>query len=229
MVHPLISTLLTAATLCDQPRLRTLRHSAETHLIITATAETRPAGEGVPPFTYADWQLPGSSRPTIFGQVVTVRRASGAAAADLRNAGRRAVLVPWDHDSGCQPIPWTLHPRWIPAGQTGFVAARLRPRDKWVDDMPTFDVADAWREPYSVEGMRQLAVNVSQSAGAIMTPEEYSSLYAALPVIRDWQRNAAAAVRPLRAWRDRNPTLAVKYPAKWVIATTLRSVERPRR
>jgi hypothetical protein len=229
MVHPLIPALVLGATLGDQPRFRPLRDAAETHLLIIATAETRPAGEGALPFTYAEWQPAGSSRPTIFGQVVTVLRATGAAAAVAQGAGRGAVLVAWDHDTGCEPIPWTLHPRWITVGHASFVAARLRPPERWVDGMPTFDVADAWREPYSVERMRQLTVNMPKAAAAIMTPEEYSSLYAALPEVSEWRRNPVAAVRPLRAWRDRNPALAAKYPAKWTIGTTLRWAEGKRK
>jgi hypothetical protein len=225
MAPVLIPSLILGAALCDQPHLRPLRHAAETHLIITATAETRPAGEGLPPFTYAEWQPAGSARPTIAGQLVTIARVDGPSAAAVRKAGRRAVLVPWAHDTSCQPIPWTSAPRWIPVGRTGFVAARLRPRERWVNDMPTFDVSDAWREPYSVERMRQLTVNMPEAARAIMTPEEYAAFYAALPEITAWQRDPVAAVRPLREWRDRNPRLAAKYPAKWTMETTVRWAE----
>jgi hypothetical protein len=228
MASVLIALLATAAALCDQPRLRSLRHADETHLIVTATSETRDAGEGTAPFIYPDWQRLGQ-RPSIVGQIVTLARVSGAAAAVVRDAGRRAVLVPWDHDTGCEPIPWTGDPRWIPRGRTGFVAARLRPRDRWVDGMPTFDVSDAWREPYSIERMRQLTVNMPEAAQALMTPEEYASLYAALPEISEWQRDPVAAVRPLREWRERNPTLAAKYPARWTMETMLRWAESQRR
>ena len=72
--------------------------------------------------------------------------------------------------------------------------------------------------------MRALTVNMPEAAAAIMTPEEYGSLYAALPELTHWQRDPIAAVQPLRRWRDRNPALAAKYPAKWTLATTLRRV-----
>jgi len=218
------------AGLCDQPRLRPLRHSAETHLIVTATAETREAGEGIAPFTFAEWQPPGK-RPTIAGQVVVLDSVRGAFDELVReDAGtsRRIVLVPWDHDPGCQPIPWSASPRWIPVGQRGFVAARLRPRARWVDRLPTFDVSDAWREPYSIERMKVLTTNMPEAAGAIMTPEEYASLYAALPEQTAWAIDPLAAVRPLREWRDRNPHLAAKYPARWTMQTTLRWAESQR-
>jgi hypothetical protein len=89
--------------------------------------------------------------------------------------------------------------------------------------------SDAWREPYSVERMRLLTTNMPDAARAIMTPEEYGSLYAALPELSDWQRDPIAAVRPLRAWRDRNPDLAAKYPARWTVETTVRWAESQRR
>jgi hypothetical protein len=227
----IIPGLALAAALCDQPHWRPLRHAAETHLIVTATADTRQGGEGVAPFTFADWQRPGK-RPPISGQVVVLARVSGASARVVRKAAgptRRVVLVPWDHDSGCQPITWSAPPRWIPVGQAGFVAARLRPRARWVDGMPTFDVSDAWREPYSVERMKLLTTNMPDAAKAIMTPEEYGSLYAALPELSEWQRDPIAAVRPLQAWRHRNPHLAAKYPARWTMETTVRWAESERK
>jgi hypothetical protein len=232
MALGLIVPILTAsAVLCDQPHLPPLRQAAETHLIATATADTREAGEGVAPFTFADWQPPGE-RPTIAGQVVVLERVSGASERLVRRAAgptRRAVLVPWDHDPGCQPITWSAAPRWIPVGQTGFVAARLRPRARWVEGIPTFDVSDAWREPYSVERVKLLTTNMADAAAAIMTPEEYGSLYAALPELCEWQRDPISAVRPLHAWRDRNPRLAAKYPARWRMETTVRWAESQRR
>jgi hypothetical protein len=226
MGHPLLAPIvgLVASALCDQPGLRPLRHEAETHLIVTATAGTRQAGEGERPFVFPDWQPLGSRRP-IVGQLVAISHVSGVAAAFVRSAAgrsRHAILVPWDHDPGCQPIPWVGEARWMPIGETGFVAARLRPRARWVDDIPTFDVSDAWREPYSVERMKLLATNMPEVANAIMTPAEYGSFYAALPELSAWQRDPVAAVQPLRAWRDRNRDLAAKYPARWTIETTLR-------
>jgi len=224
MITALVTGVVAAATLCDQPRLRPLRRADETHLIVIATARTGAAGEGTAPFTYPHWQPPGSRR-AIVGQVVTVERVSGAAAATVRGAGRRAVLVPWDHDAGCDPIPWASGARWIPVGLRGFVAARLRPRERWVHGLPTFDVSDAWREPYSLERMRQLTVNMPDTRRALMSPEEYASLYAALPEMSEWERDPVTAARPLRDWRDRNPALASKYPAKWTLDTTLRWAE----
>ena len=224
MSTALVALVAAATALCDQPHLRPLRRADETHLIVTATPRTVTAGEGMAPFTYPDWQPPGSRR-AIVGQVVTVEQVSGAAATDVRSAGRRAVLVPWDHDPGCEPIPWMSRARWIPVGRRGFVAARLRPRDRWVDGLPTFDVSDGWREPYSVERMRQITVNMPEARRALMSPDEYASLYAALPEVSEWQRDPVAATRPLRDWRDRNPSLAAKYPARWTVETTLRWAE----
>jgi hypothetical protein len=222
---------LAASALCDQPWLRPLRHASESHLIVTATAGTREAGEGATPFVFPDWQPPGSRRP-IVGQLVQIDQVSGASAALVRKsagASRQAILVPWDHDPGCEPIPWMAEPRWMGVGQTGFVAARLGPRGRWVDDIPTFDVSDAWREPYTIERMKLLTTNMPEAANALMTPGEYASLYAALPELSAWQRDPVSATQPLRAWRDRNPDLATKYPARWTIERTVRWAESQRK
>ena len=203
-----------------------LRTTGESNLVIRALAETVVASDALPPFVYAEWQPPGS-RPTIAGQVVLVERVLGPDSVDVRRlvgGARRAVLVPWDHDSGCEPIPWMSPPRWIAPSTVGFVAARLRPRDKWASGLPTFDVRDAWREPYTPNRAR-LALGALGQAQAVMSPEEYGSFYQALPSELEWTRDRLPTYDALFAWERANPVLATKEPAALEIARARRVVK----
>ncbi|HUQ80483.1 MAG TPA: hypothetical protein VM076_05085 [Gemmatimonadaceae bacterium] len=140
-------------SMCDQTYYREVRPNDETLLVIRALDESVRTSDAAAPFAYPEWQ-PGSSRQPMAGQVVTVVEviAQAVGVRQAMAAGSRVVLVPWAHDSGCEPIAWMSAPRWIPPGTEGFVAARLRARDKWAGRLPTFDVRDAWREPYTLAG-----------------------------------------------------------------------------
>jgi hypothetical protein len=211
------------AAMCDQPWFRMLRTVGESNLVIRALGETVSASDALPPFVYADWQPPGS-RPTISGQVVVVERVLGADSADVRRrlgSARKAVLVPWDHDTGCEPIPWTSRPRWIAPSTEGFVAARLRPREKWAGGMPTFDVRDAWREPYTPARVR-LALGALGQGRSVMSPEEYGTFYQALPSVHEWTQDRLPSYEALLAWERANPALAAKAPAAMELARARR-------
>jgi hypothetical protein len=204
-----------------------LRTVGESNLVIRALGETVVASDGLPPFVYAEWQRPGS-RPAISGQVVIVERVLGRDSADVRRLlgrVRKAVLVPWDHDTGCEPIPWTSAARWIAPSTVGFVAARLRPRDKWAGGLPTFDVRDAWREPYTAERAR-LALGSLGRERAVMSPDEYGSFYQALPSDEEWMRDRLPSYDDLFAWERENPVVATKEPAAMEIARAHRTVMR---
>ena len=212
--------------MCDQTYFRGFRTPDESGLIVRALDETVVTSDALPPFVYADWQPPGS-RPTIRGQVVIVVRVLSSDSAAVRQAlgaAKRAVLVPWAHDSGCEPIPWTSKPTWIKPGTGGFVAARLRPREKWAGALPTFDVQDAWREPYRTARARPLAGVVVEKR-AVMTPDEYGSFYQALPTFADWQRDQRRSLDAIFAWERAHPDLAKKEPAATELIVRRRSLE----
>jgi hypothetical protein len=156
----------------------------------------------------------------MIGQVVIVEQVVGDHASDVRHvlaAARRAVLVPWDHDSGCEPIPWMAKPLWIAPATVGFVAATLRPRDRWAGGLPTFDVRDAWREPYTA-ARATAALGTLAASRSIMTPAEFGSFSAALPTTAEWRRDLASALTELFTWERDHPALAAKEPAATMLA-----------
>ena len=66
-----------------------------------------------------------------------------------------AVLVPWAYRPDCRPIEWSEPLDWIPAGTRGVVTGWIRPREYWLEGLPTFDVEMAWREPQWTENERR--------------------------------------------------------------------------
>jgi hypothetical protein len=82
--------------------------------------------------------------------------------------------------------------------------------------MPTFDVRDAWREPYTPARVR-LALGALGQGRSVMSPEEYGSFYQALPSDHEWTRDRVPSYEALLAWERANPALAAKAPAAMAI------------
>jgi hypothetical protein len=62
-------------------------------------------------------------RAQIFGQRVRVIAVSGAGATEV---AREVVLVPWDFDAACYPVPWASSARWLTGSDTVLIRARRR-------------------------------------------------------------------------------------------------------
>ena len=191
------------------------RHPRVAHVVATATAETLEAGAGG--VTYR-WE-PGrggsgpAPAPTIYGQVVEVERLGGLAAAGLGGRASRAVLVPWGYGADCRTEPWTGNPRWVEPGTRGLFTAELRDPAHWVDGLPTFDVHNAYSEPYP---QRAEPRRYSEGAGdpLLLTIEEYFALIDILPTEAEVDASAARAYEPLFAWARAHRELARRHPAK---------------
>lgn len=91
------------------------------------------------------WSAPDSAFP-LQGQIVAVGGALGRSARAVtsglgRDAMSRAVLVLWDHDAACEPVPFrNAGEPWGIPGDTVVMAAQLRPRHQWLSGLPTLDV-----------------------------------------------------------------------------------------
>jgi hypothetical protein len=173
----------------------------------------------------------------VYGQVIGVERLAGAARETVERAfqrlGRREiVVVPWGYDAGCDPVPWGGSARWVTTDAPGFYTLRLRPRSEWAGERPTFDAFAADLEPYPhgrffARGYRGTA---AVRTGPSLTPEEYFSLYAALPdheTLRDPVRARASAIEALDAWEQAYPEAARKYPAPQILGSVRRTLTRP--
>jgi hypothetical protein len=162
------------------------------HLLATATADTLPAGPGA-----------------MYGQVARMERAGGPDAARLPDGAERVVLVPW----GCGgddfiTRPWTESARWVQPGMRGLFWGVLRPRDQWVDGIPTLDLAEPLEQPYRIDP--------EEWKGEPDPPMDADQAFALLQVLppRDaFLADPEAAIQPLLAWVRREPALAAREQA----------------
>ncbi|HYR11162.1 MAG TPA: hypothetical protein VEQ60_25500 [Longimicrobium sp.] len=165
------------------------------HLIATATPETVPAGPGA-----------------VQGQVVRMERAGGPDAARLPAGADRAVLVPWGCGDDFITRPWTETARWVESGVRGLFWANLRPREQWVDGLPTLDVAEPLEQPYTVDP--------EEWAGdpeAPLTVDEAFALMEVMPRRDAFLADPEAAVQPMLAWARAHPGPARRDPGSYVI------------
>lgn len=148
--------------------------------------------------------------PTQLGQVARLSQIGGAQAREIadaaRAAGGRIALMPVRTDAQCGPAPWSgAFPYWErePGVFTDLV---VRPRELWVDGMPTFTVGQPDWRPYPHGRL------VPLGGGPQLSPEQYFSLLEVLPV----QGNDV--VRPgVQQWIFAHPDWAAIYPASAIL------------
>lgn len=174
------------------------------HLIATVAADTVLAGPGDVRYTLER----GDAERTVYGQVATVEQVPGADAAIFPAGINRVVLVPWGYDASCRRTLWTSSARWVEPGTRGlFIWADLRPREQWVEGVPTFDVGDPYQTPYPQKAY----------GDSLRSIEQVIELLELLPLQAEYEADAEAARRPLLAWARANPELARRYPASALV------------
>ena len=136
-----------------------------------------------------------------------------------------AILVPWAYREDCSPIEWTDRLDWIPAGTRGVVTGWLRPRDHWLEGLPTFDIEMAWREPQWTADERRWAGGSGEDA--LMTPEESPAALCGDADVRadSSTGHPMAQGRTARAWAGAHPSLAARAPAPPLLGHVYRAAE----
>lgn len=212
------------AGVCSIVPVATFRDTSVSYFVATANPDTVFAGPGqVRPSIESGHWGPANNR-AIYGQLVTILRLRGANKPDAESAfarqrSRTAVVVPWDYDPGCQPVPWARSARWVTNPQPGFYRARLRAHVEWIDGRPTYDAFRADIEPYPhgkyfERGYRN--TDSAQAPGAL-TASEYFDLYSALPALAEARRDPEGALKRLIEWEARHPEQARRFPATRVL------------
>ncbi|HEX2081629.1 MAG TPA: hypothetical protein VHG08_28255 [Longimicrobium sp.] len=183
------------------------------HLIATATEETVRAGAGGMEFVTEPGADPDSAG--VGGQVVRVERLGGSGAAGLDAGVDRVVLVPWSYGADCRPMRWTGSAQWVTPGVRGLFWAALRPREQWVDGLPTLDVRDPFHLPYLAGGAG--VRDGEERTGPPLSVDQAFELIGLLPLSAEYEADEKAAVRPLLEWARAHPGLARRYPASVLV------------
>lgn len=192
-------------------------------------ADTLEAGPGTIRYGLEPGHFGRPVERTIYGQLVSVERLAAAVPAELRAqiraAGDRVVLVPWDYDAGCTPVPWARSARWLEDDERGVFEARLREREHWVSDIPTLDVRAPQMVPYPAAIPRAAR---EPYVGAALTADEMLDFIDALPTFEESRQDPPRALARLESWARANPELAARYPVRHTLdrarATAARNV-----
>jgi len=130
------------------------QHTGERQVTFIGMAQRDTVLTGAGPVEYVaagGHRGPGTTGP-ILGQVVRVQRLTARAQALLPAGTTRVIIVPWDYDAGCTPVRWTGSWQWAPVDVRGLFRGTLRPREHWVDGVPTLDEYAPEHAPYPMRG-----------------------------------------------------------------------------
>jgi hypothetical protein len=125
------------------------------------------------------------------------------------------LSLPGSPAVACDPDPW--RPPAMAAVYTGW----LRPRHQWIEDLPTFDIHMAWREPVWQANDPRWRTTVVEP---LLTPDEFLELFAALPTFDDLDRAPRAIVERMNRWAAAHRSIAGREPARTILAQLRRSV-----
>jgi hypothetical protein len=181
----------------------------------SAAPDTLHAGPGPVQHSNAAGHSGSGRRRAIYGQVVRVERVESLATsrlgAALASVGNEAVVVPWDYDASCVPVPWDRSARWVTPGTSAVLLGRLRESADWVGGRPTFDVtpdADAYQPGrYARDWAKD----------SILSGAEFLDLYERLPHYATFASSPDSAIAPVLRWRRERPELARKPVAREII------------
>jgi hypothetical protein len=187
------------ARACSMPTFPS--HRGGVHLVTIATADTVLAGAAGMRYKVER----GKAERPVYGQVAAVERVGGDDAGRLPGGTRRVVLVPWGYDESCERTLWTSSARWVEPGMRGLLWGSLRPREQWVDGMPTVDVTEPYSLPYAPHRWR--------GEGPALEAEQLFELMQRFPAYDEYRANRDAFVRPVLDWARAHPELARRFPA----------------
>ena len=156
--------------------------------------------------------------PTAVG--VRVDLARGWAGTTALEPGP-VMLIPWAYGPDCTPLPWSESASWQPPGEVAFYTAWLRPRDRWINRLPTFDVRMALREP--LWRARDPRWTRPDSATVLLDAAGFLELFAALPTEAELRDQPGRAAEHTTRWAAAHPSVAEREPARTIVANLRRA------
>lgn len=218
----LLAALLTAITpdlvqACSLSPFPMTRDPSGVYFIGTALGDTVAVGQGSVKLGEGSGHYGNGTARPFYGQVVAVEQIGEPWRNSLPNQVSRMVLVPWDYDAACHPVPWTLSTRWVSPGTRGVYHAALRSKEYWVDGIPTLDVFAPEFAPYpsgpGYRWEREQARREDSLTFHELDAEHYLDLVGRLPSAAGLSKDAVGAATPVREWVAEHPDLAGAWPA----------------
>jgi hypothetical protein len=213
-----------APAYCSLNPLGGFGYELTTLFIASATGDSLPGGKPrrVRASMFRDDSI--TLNPPAYSQVVNVERLSRKAGSDLAKAIRRnrgrALLIPWEHGADCGPGSWTGEAIWLKPGTRGLFGANLRPQERWVNGIPTFDVGGPYYLPYP--SGKAFASHIED--GNALSADELMSFFDALPALpanpvdrRAYLEGENAQQAAILKWAKRHPELRSRPPVKRLV------------
>lgn len=201
-------------------------HAGSGTMLAVPTPDTLLAGVGSLRMGSGYGHSGSGRRAAIYGQRFQANRLHSAEGG-VGDSVQDVVLVPWDYDAGCEPVPWARSARWRAGADTLLYAAQLRKRSEWVGDLPTFDVT--YPETAVYDGRPQPDLfEAPDTTSTWNTPSEYFELLRRSPTAARLLAEEAGALDELVTWAAANPTAMAKRPAKNFVEGHRRAIRRNR-
>jgi hypothetical protein len=184
-------------------------------MLATPTGDTIHAGPGDLKQGEGAGHAGNGQRITIFGQRFTIQKIGGPESAGLESA-TGAVLVPWDYDASCQPVPWARSALWLKSTDTLLLSVRLRDHAHWAGGIPTFDVTGVSQSVYS--GLWWQARPTYTSVGAdsttpVNSPAELFEFLSRLPTTAEVLTGDEQVLDAINSWAFDHPEIISRAPA----------------
>ena len=229
---PLTAALLVSATVAVSPAFACSKGSffgplsgGYAFFTATATPDTVLAGAGTVTFAAGarGGHFGGDGQRSIHGQLVSADRIGGPAASGLPSGVTQVVVVPWDYDPGCRPLPWGRSARFVAPGTRGLYVAELRAQEHWAGGIPTFDLHNPGHLPYTAT-TRIVGMGADTTVASLLSPDQVFDFYQALPTRGQVEQERWQALGPLRAWVRAHPDQAERAPAERLLWRVLHSL-----
>jgi len=166
--------------------------------------------------------LASPQSPSASGNSIRARLTVGRTDSGSISPGE-VILVPWNYGTDCRPIAWLTPTPWTPPNRLAFYTGALRPRNSWIENLPTFDVFTAPFQPLWEGDDDRRGAEVYRKP--YLTIHEFMDFYAVVPTDQELQ-NAKPVVRQrIDAWVSANPALAARFPANYGLSFIERALK----
>jgi hypothetical protein len=193
-------------------------------MLATPHSDTVRAGPGDLRLGEGPGHTGNGQRLNIYGQRFRVHRIGGESAIGIEET-KEAVLVPWDYDAGCSPVPWARSAHWLQGSDTVLLSVRRRGPAHWAGGVPTFDVSPVPQSVYAGkwwEGQAFYDRSEIDSLTPVNTPSGAFEFLIRRPAPDALLSGDERTLLDLEQWAFEHPEIVARNPAaRWL--TDLRS------
>lgn len=186
-------------------------------LLVMPREDTAAAGPGLMEVGQGPGHAGNGVRSAIHGQVFELL--GHARTAPEQPAASAVVLVPWDYDASCQPVPWSRSALWMRSTDTLLVSVTRRDRWHWAGVIPTYDVTALPQSIYSGRWSEAIGWRAGpiDSTTPVNSPRELLEVLRRLPSSSDVLRGDEVALDGLHEWALAHPIIAGRRPASTMV------------